>query len=243
MSNTTSSGGSRQIIVLVIIILLGCLGVLCLAGVGYALLGPGIPGLTDSTEATTTPTRLAASVTPTSEGEPSPASNTASPVAPSTLAIVTTAPDDVPQITVTATPQLLTEPTLFPTDTPAPTISGGGGPLAPRLANHTNCQTSISQFSRDSIIEFNWTWSQRVNSDGGFYLEVRIGPRGATNLASMGAINNDALLDPAQNLWQARISVSQFYQTTANDYEWQVAYMNNSQRVVVASGRGCFDIR
>jgi 7,8-dihydro-6-hydroxymethylpterin-pyrophosphokinase len=59
----------------------------------------------------------------------------------------------------------------------------------------------------------------------------------------MGAINNDALLDPAQNLWQAKIPVSQFYQTTANDYEWQVAYMNSSQRVVVASGRGCFDIR
>lgn len=243
MSNTTSSGGSRQIIGLVAIVLLGCLGVLCLAGVGYVLLGPGIPGLTDSTETTVTPTHPATSATSTSEGEPSPVANTASPAAPATLAIVTTVPDGVPQITVTATPQLLTEPTLFPTNTPAPTTSGSSGPPAPRLVNHSNCQTNISQFGRDSIVEFNWTWSQRVNSEEGFYLEVRIGPRGATNLASMGAINNDALLDPTQNLWQAKIPVTQFYQVTANDYEWQVAYMNSSQRVVVASGRGCFDIR
>ena len=244
MSNTGSSGNRRQTVILVAIVLLACLALVCLAGVGYALFGPGIPGLPDLSGATASPTRPVETATATRLlEEPSATPVSATLAAPATLGLVTTAPDNSPLATATATPPLLTEPTLLVTNTPEPTTSGSSGPPAPRLANHTDCQNSISEFGRDNLIEFRWTWNQRVNSDDGFYLEVRIGPRGATNLASMGAINDDALLDPAQNLWQARIPVAQFYQVTANDYEWQVAYMNNNQRVVVASGRGCFNIR
>lgn len=162
--------------------------------------------------------------------------------APATLPLVepTSPSTATPTPSPTATPL---EPTLLPTETATPTRPAGPGIPAPRLSNHTNCQTNISQFGRDSVIEFRWTWTQRVNTDQGHYLEIRIGPRGATNLSSTGALNNDALRDPAQNAWSASIPVANFYQDTANDYEWQVAYMNNNQRMIVASGRGCFNIR
>lgn len=238
-----------------------CICLATLAGVGYWLyLRPQQVVITtpasitietesaSTTIAQTTPsdsdaTTSADSTTPTPESSDTATQETiVATEAPATLPLVepTSPPTATPTPSPTATPL---EPTLLPTETATPTRPAGPGIPAPRLTIHTNCQNNISQFGRESVIEFSWTWTGRVDTAAGNYLEVRIGPRGATNLSSMGAINNDALRDPAQNRWSVSIGVPSFYRDTANDYEWQVAYMNNNQRIIVASGRGCFNIR
>jgi cytoskeletal protein RodZ len=260
--NNNKGSSVRTILVVFALVSFACICVLSLAGVGYWLyvrpqqIVTTRPTVvveneeTDTTNTGDTSTTSDETTTDTTESAtPSPEAITANTPetaeateAPATLPMVepTSPPTPSPGPTSTATPL---EPTLLPTETATPTRPAGPGIPAPRLVNHTNCQNNISQFGRNATIEFSWTWTQRVNTEEGNYLEVRVGPRGATNLASTGAINNDALRDPAQNLWSVSIPVSTFYQDTANDYEWQVAYMNDSQRVIVASGRGCFNIR
>lgn len=250
--NNNKGSSVRTVLLVFALVSFACICVLSLAGVGYWL-------YVRPQQIVTTPSALTIEVASVSTPEdntdetPDPADSSAIPddsaqeiiaatEAPATLPLVepTNPPTPSPTPTATATPL---EPTLLPTETATPTRPAGPGIPAPRLTNHTNCQNNISQFGRNATIEFRWTWTQRVNTEEGNYLEVRVGPRGAANLASTGAINNDALRDPAQNLWSVSIPVSTFYQDTANDYEWQVAYMNDNQRVIVASGRGCFNIR
>lgn len=252
-SNRNSSSG-RQIIVLIGVLILACMCLVTLTAAAYFLFIR--PSNTGNNNPDVTPEIIAEENTPDAVVSPgstetieatSAATSTPEPsLAPATLPAVTMAVTEIPTSTPSPSPTPVEEPTLFVTDTPSPTAtasSGGVGIPAPRLVNHTNCQNSISEFPRNGTIEFQWTWTQRVDSGRGYYLEVRIGPRGASNLSSQGGLGNEVLVDPAQNLWRVQISVSNFYQDTANDYEWQVAYMNNNRRLVVASGRGCFNIR
>ncbi|MCL4869704.1 MAG: hypothetical protein KJ063_12120 [Anaerolineae bacterium] len=252
----------RSIFVIIGILFLGCLCLLVLAAAAFFLVypqtqstGTGEPPTSDITLSLTPETvaditsELTVAAETTSTPSPIPATDTAT-TAPATLPIFTSTPTELPptatptvKAPITATPGSEPSPTLLPTDTPSPTATAGTGIPAPRLANHTNCQNNISTFDRGSTIEFQWTWTQRVDTANGFYLEVRVGPRGATNLTSLGGLNNDVLSIPAQNLWVWRVPVSTFYQDTTNDYHWQVAYMNQSQRTVIASTRGCFNIR
>lgn len=251
-SNRNSSNG-RQIIVLIGVLILACMCLVTLTAAAYFLF---VRPSSTTTNSDVTPEIVAEESTPDAVVSPDsteaieatsvPTSTLEPSVAPATLPAVTMAVTEIPTNTPSPSPTLMEEPTLFVTDTPSPTAtpgSGGVGIPAPRLVNHINCQNSISEFPRNGTIEFQWTWTQRVDSGRGYYLEVRIGPRGASNLSSQGGLGNEVLVDPTQNLWRVQISVSNFYQDTANDYEWQVAYMNNNRRLVVASGRGCFNIR
>lgn len=254
--NNNKSSSLRMILLAIVVLVVTCICLTLLGGVGYWLylqqqtVVTMTPAVTEEAVLVTTPS--AQEGTPVLEGS----GNDSPSATPESLAqetvVATEAPATLPLVeptepatftptpTATATPL---EPTLLPTETATPTRPAGPGIPAPRLTSHTSCQTNISQFGRESVIEFTWTWTGRVDTAAGNYLEVRIGPRGATNLSSMGAINNDALRDPAQNRWSVSIGVPTFYRDTANDYEWQVAYMNNNQRLIVASGRGCFNIR
>lgn len=255
MNNERNSSNGRQIIILIGVLVLACFCLVILVAAAYFLYFRDTGDNSNATNDNSATEVVVAETTPDSETSATPSDTDAVPTTPAATPVPTLAPATLPPVTVpvttaptdtptpTATPQ--EEPTLFVTDTPTPTSTPGtgGGVPAPRLANHTNCQSNISQFGGDSTIEFRWTWSQRVDSARGYYLEVRIGPRGATNLSSQGGLGNEVLFDASQNLWQVRIHVPSFYQSTANDYEWQVAYMNNNQRVVVASSRGCFNIR
>ena len=234
--NTNTRSGQKQGIVIVVVMIIVCLCLVCVVAGLYVYLGPGLPvdfengGVTalppEISEGMTPVIAVSVAVTPTVTVQP-----TLTSPAAATIAVVTPLPASpiAAENVATPSPSFGEEPTLFPTATPEPTTSSGGsGVPAPRLLNHTNCEGSISTFDRGNRIEFRWTWTQRVNAEGNYYLEVRIGPRGASTLASTGRIGNEALLDPAQNIWKVEIAVSSFYRDTANDYEWQVAYMNNN---------------
>lgn len=138
--------------------------------------------------------------------------------------------------TVTSTSQPSRTPTEIPTETPTPTSTGAAAFYsAPSISRFTCSSPGVYPLS--GVIPFEWTWSGRLKD--GEYLEIRIGPKGATNLTSIGAAP-----PPAQgNKWVWEVPVTNFYRSTANDYQWEVVYMAKNQRTILArSNRGCISI-
>lgn len=129
----------------------------------------------------------------------------------------------------TATPTARATATATPTETP--TAQAYFRP-APRLSVFSCNQPG--QFTPSQSIPFQWTWSGTLGS--GEYLELRIGPKGSTNLTSIGTVPSDATV-----LWT--IEASRFYQSTAYDYQWEIVHMARNQRTVLArSVRGCLHV-
>lgn len=129
--------------------------------------------------------------------------------------------------TATSTPRATA--TTTPTETP--TAQAYYRP-APRLSVFSCNQPG--QFTPSQSIAFQWTWSGTLGS--GEYLELRVGPKGSTNLTSIGTVPSDANV-----LWT--IEASRFYQSTAYDYQWEIVHMARNQRTVLArSVRGCLHV-
>lgn len=90
------------------------------------------------------------------------------------------------------------------------------------------------QFYSNQDVPFQWTWTGRLGNNE--YLELRIGPKGSTNLTSIGAVPSDAAVT-----WP--VSASRFFQSTAYDYQWEIVHMAANRRTILArSERGCLRV-
>ena len=157
-----------------------------------------------------------------------------------------TIPTPTPTIHLTETPTPI-PPTSTVTSTPTPKYTATPSPTAtatptetPQYIARPAPQLSVfkcsqpGQFSPNQPIPFQWSWSGRLYN--GEYLEIRIGPMGSRKLNSMGTVPSDANVT-----WT--IDSSQFYQSTAYDYHWEIVHMAQNRRTVLArSVRGCLHI-
>ncbi|KAA3659014.1 MAG: serine/threonine protein kinase [Chloroflexi bacterium] len=139
-----------------------------------------------------------------------------------------------PTLTATSTPtkKYTPTPTATPTETPTPTPQYIAR-AAPQITIFKCSQPG--QFTPGQTIPFQWTWSGKLYN--GEYLEIRIGLQGSSKLDSMGVV-------PSESNVTWMIDTSQFYQTTAYDYHWEIVHMAKNRRTVLArSVRGCLHIK
>lgn len=139
----------------------------------------------------------------------------------------------------TTAPSPTAEPTAEPTATPSPTPTATFVPRflpRPVILNYT-C-AAISERNRNDTLFFEWSWDGALR--GGEYLEVRVGPQGATNLSSVGRASAD---HQQGNNWRMPINAATFFQNTAYDYHWEVVHMHeNGSRALARSERGCLRV-
>ncbi len=153
------------------------------------------------------------------------ATSTATATATSTPTIAATDPIDTATPTPSATPTL--SPTVTATFVPRP---------RPVILN-LPCNAPTT-FNRNDTIFFEWSWTGQLRGDE--YLEVRVGPQGATNLTSVGRAPQDF---QQGNNWRMPVAVSIFFKKTALDYHWEVVHMHgNGTWALARSQRGCFHV-
>jgi hypothetical protein len=153
-----------------------------------------------------------------------------------------------PEFTATPTPTRTPTPiptprstsTRRPTDTPTPTatptVGTGYSRPSPTLVNYT-CNGAIANFKTVDTLAFEWRWTGQLR--GSEYIEVRVGPKGARLLSSIGTA--PAAVSP--NKWTWYFPASAFFQSTAYDYNWEVVVMSGDKKSVLArSARGCLHI-
>lgn len=156
---------------------------------------------------------------------------------PTNTSIPTGTPISTIQSTPTSTsiPTYTSIPTRRSTVTVTPTATATWQYIArptPKISIFTCNQPGV--FSTNEVIPFQWTWPGTLRTDE--YLELRIGPKGSSNLNSIGAVPSDGNV-----VWS--VAVSQFYQSTAYDYHWEIVHMAKDRKTVLArSERGCVHI-
>lgn len=170
-------------------------------------------------------------------------------------------PTSLPMATVTPSPAPTEEPTTTPTNTPTttptttptvmptitPTATSTATPTALPVFSYVPVQPQISNlfcgqennFDTTQFITFRWTWAGALSQ--GEYLEVRIGPRGASNplFSSVGRGTQES-----DGSWYLTFSLATLTDPTTLDYHWQVVHMASDRRQVIARSamRGCFRI-
>lgn len=151
----------------------------------------------------------------------------------------TPAPEDTatPTPSATAAPTRTAVPTRLPSHTPTPTPTATETTIinihpVPSIIGFPCTNPSVYRLNQS--IPFEWNWNGTLKP--GEYLEIRIGPRGSTNLNSIGAAPPPA----SGNKWVWNVPVTNFFVGTAYDYHWEVVYMAANQRTVLSrSTRGC----
>lgn len=234
----TLDGPRRGAIPLWLKVVTGVLVIAILLVSGFYLVNSGL--MEDDTGATETAvsanhtaTAAALAVLPTATRTPNPTT-----AATATATVTLTTPS-----TATATRQPSATPTPDATETPIPTETPTETPTVvvaavatPRLLS-LPC-TTTNNFNTTQELDFRWSFSGTLRN--GEYLEVRVGPQGASAgfLTSQGR----GTLETGQN-WFLRIPVTQFFTTNTLDYHWEVVHMSaNGRNVVARSPRGCFHI-
>lgn len=203
---------------------------------GAASLSSFSPTLTNWVTATSsltatpqaTPTSL-----PTATGTSSPIPTEEPSVTPTNTP--TTTPTTVPTATPTVAPSAT--PTDTPTATPTAIPMFSFSPPQPQISNLFCGQEN--NFDTTQFITFRWTWAGALSQ--GEYLEVRIGPRGASNplFSSVGRGTQES-----DGSWYLTFSLVSLTDPTTLDYHWQVVHMASDRRQVIARSatRGCFRI-
>lgn len=213
---------------------LGVYGSLLLYNNIALLLGGVTPTPTEVVNKTTIP-EITKTNTPdvVTEITPSPsATRTSTPFEPEPTPTTQTPASPTVEITPMTTQETATStPTPTPPETPAIIVR------QPQLSTFF-CDGSTTGFSPSDTILFEWTWSGKLYN--GEYLEVRIGPRGASLLTSQG----QGIFDSDNNKWFLPVEATRFFTPDAHDYHWQVVYMAADKRSELSlSDRGCINVK
>jgi serine/threonine protein kinase len=213
-------------------LLAGLFGLFCLAGYALSQAGDAITP-TPAVIAQTTLQPVVNTVPPTPIPSPTPG------ITPSSTAT------NIPTATPSRT--LLPTSTASPTQTPTPPATATTVPTAttpppspapqPRIANLPCGQTN--NFGVESTITFRWTWAGTLRN--GQYLEVRLGPQGASN-ALLGSVGRG--LQETDTNWYLPVDVALFFDPNTLDYHWEVVQMASNGRSVLtrSTTRGCFHV-